>query len=93
VTGRSRALNSYVDNETGADLNTCPFEAKYANYFQTGYNTIEFLIEFGQSYGEEPKPLLHTRIVTTPGYAKHLLTLLENTLRKYEAEHGRIEEL
>jgi hypothetical protein len=82
-----------VDLETGRDCNTSQLEAKYANYFQTGHNAVEFLIEFGQSYAGDPEPFLHTRIITNPTYAKRLHTLLDSALKKYESEHGPIEEL
>jgi len=81
-----------VDLETSPDRNTSQLEAKYANYFQTGHNAVEFLIEFGQSYAGDPNLLLHTRIITNPAYAKHFLALLDSALRKYESEHGPIEE-
>jgi hypothetical protein len=67
-------------------------EAKYANYFQIGENAVEFILEFGQLYGNEGAPLLHTRIITSPVYAKHLLTVLEEALEKHERQFGAISE-
>lgn len=65
-------------------------EAKYANYFQIGQNPLEFIIEFGQLYSDETIPLLHTRIVTSPAYAKALLDLLLSALAEHETRYGRI---
>ena len=67
-------------------------EAKYANYFQIGHNAIDFLVVFGQSYTDDQEPLLHTRIITNPAYAKKLLILLEGSLREYESRFGPISE-
>jgi Protein of unknown function (DUF3467) len=69
-------------------LNSESHEGKYANYFQIGQNAVEFVIEFGQLYADETVPLLHTRIVTNPSYAKTLLTLLQDALAEHEAQFG-----
>lgn len=65
-------------------------DGKYANYFQIGENALEFVVEFGQLYSDEPAPLIHTRIITSPGYAVQLLSLLEDALRQYEEQFGPI---
>jgi Protein of unknown function (DUF3467) len=63
-------------------------EGKYANYFQIGHNAIEFIVEFGQLYSDENFPLLHTRIITSPSYAKNLLKLLTEALAEHELHYG-----
>jgi hypothetical protein len=63
-------------------------EGKYANYFQIGHNAVEFIVEFGQLYSDATVPLLHTRIITTPPYAKTLLKLLQEALAEHEAQFG-----
>ena len=68
-------------------------EAKYANYFQAGQNAMEFIIDFGQVYSVETVPFLHTRIVTSPAYAKELLILLQQSLAQHEAEFGPIRDV
>lgn len=65
-------------------------EARYANYFQAGQNAMEFIIEFGQLYSDETIPFLHTRIITSPTYAKKLVKLLEESLAHHEAQFGTI---
>ena len=62
-----------------------PLEAKYANYFQIGQNALEVVIEFGQLYSGDPEPLLHTRIVTNPMYAKDLLNLLQKAIEEFQS--------
>ena len=65
-------------------------EARYANYFQAGQNAIEFIIDFGQLYSDETVPFLHTRIITSPTYAKTLVRLLEDSLAQHEAQFGKL---
>ena len=74
-----------------ADNNGC-LEGRYANYFKVGHNAYEFVLDFGQAY-EDSKDgeTIHSRIVTGPVYAKHLLRTLARAVDQYESEHGAIE--
>ena len=65
-------------------------EGRYANYFEVGHNAFEFIINFGQSYIGEPETNLHTRVVTSPFYAKMLLVVLQKAVSQYEESHGRV---
>jgi hypothetical protein len=65
-------------------------EGRYANWFQIGHNAFEFLVDFGQHYPETSEMHVHTRIITSPTYAKALLELLETAIRQYEESHGSI---
>lgn len=64
-------------------------KVEYANYFQVGHNGVEVVLDFGYGYDEE-HATLHTRIVTTPRYAKALLELLRESLGRYEQAFGPI---
>jgi hypothetical protein len=63
---------------------------RYANCLAVGHNAFEFVLDFGQSYGEASEPTIHTRIVTGPHYAKHFLTTLHTAVEEYEREFGVI---
>ena len=65
-------------------------EGRYANYFEIGHNAFEFLLDFGQLYCEDPEGRMHTRIVTSPMFARRLAEVLNQALRQYEQHHGRI---
>ena len=71
--------------------NTTP-EGRYANYFKIGYNAFEFVIDFGQFYDEDEEAQLQIRIVTSPFYAKRLLTTLQGGIEQYEQTFGLIQE-
>ena len=68
-------------------------EGRYANCFKIGYNAFEFIIDFSQCY-EDSKDgeSIHSRIITSPTYAKLLLRTLSDALNQYEAVHGTIDE-
>ena len=63
---------------------------RYANYFEIGHNAFEFVIDFGQLYIGETEARIHTRIVTSPVYAKKLAEILHDAISQYEQDHGRI---
>lgn len=67
-----------------------PPQGRYSNYFEVGLNQEELVIDFGQAYGEQESIGFHTRIVTSPGYAKDLAELLEKSLQQYERDYGTL---
>ena len=66
-------------------------EGRYANYFEIGHNAFEFVLDFGQKYSDGLKEKIHTRIITSPSYAKELFRVLEKSLAQYEKTFGLIE--
>lgn len=67
-------------------------EGRYANFFKIGHNAHEFVIDCGQHYSRETaRAMLHTRIITSPAYAKALLATLMNALDQYEQVYGSVE--
>ena len=71
-------------------MDEAPRLARYANWFNVGHNNFEFIIDFGQHHTGEAAPLVHTRIVLSPAYAKVLGELLAESLVRYEESFGEI---
>ena len=65
-------------------------ESKYANYFNVGHNAFEFVMEFAQLYSEQAGERVHTRIVTSPAYAREFFGVLGEALDAYERSFGPI---
>ena len=65
-------------------------EGRYANYFKVGYNTFEFVLDFGQFYAENSEAKLFTRIIINPISAKNLIEVLQKSIEQYEQIHGVI---
>jgi Protein of unknown function (DUF3467) len=59
----------------------------YANYFEVGHTAFEFVIDFGQSYANKDASC-HTRIVTSPTYARALLQTLSEAVDEYTRRFG-----
>ena len=62
----------------------------YANHYRVGHNAYEFVIDFGQWYEGDAQARFHTRITTSPRYAKELCDLLLQSLQAYERSFGAI---
>lgn len=65
-----------------------PSKGFYANYFEVGHTAFEVVIDFGQRYADK-QSACHTRIVTSPVYARALLATLGKSLEEYAARFGR----
>ena len=79
-----------MSEEPGREEEVEGLEGRYANYFRVGHNAFEFLLDFGQFYSERNQLLLHTRVVTTPAYAKVLSATILESLDRYEQSYGPI---
>jgi hypothetical protein len=65
-------------------------EGRYANYFKAGHNAFEVILEFAQFYDGDARPRVHTRIITSPAYARTFLEVLKDSLETYESVYGPI---
>jgi len=65
-------------------------EGRYANYFKSGHNAFEVILEFAQFYEGDVQPRVHTRIITSPAYARTFLEVLKDSLALYENVFGPI---
>jgi hypothetical protein len=68
-------------------------EGRYSNHFKVGFNSFEFILDFGQAYEGAAADLRHTRLITGPAYAKALAQLLLDSLAAYEETYGKIPEI
>jgi hypothetical protein len=76
-------------NDTPSDE---PIEGRYANYFKVGHNSAEFVLDFGQSYGESCEAQIHSRIIMSPLHSKILWQVLRDSILAYEEQFGVIPE-
>ena len=60
-------------------------EGLYANTFKVGYNSYEFVLDFGQHFSESGDEKFHTRIVTNPKHVMLFFDLLQEAIEKYKA--------
>jgi hypothetical protein len=82
-------MSSEAKNSQGSTAQDEAIEGRYANYFIIGHNAVEFLLDFGQMYRDQDERV-HSRIVTSPSYAKELLRVLSQSVECYEKQFGEI---
>ncbi len=68
----------------------CHIEGRYANNFKIGHNAFEFVLDFAQFYPGEKEVHPHTRVITSPAYAKALLKTLRESFARYEETYGAV---
>lgn len=81
--------NGMTGTSNGA-VHAMNIEGRYANDFQVGHNAFEVVLDFGQRYGSGVPSPVHTRIITSPAYAKAFLETLTSSIALYESEFGTI---
>lgn len=70
------------------DENTA--QGVYVNLAMIGHSENEFIIDFIFLQPQSPKAKVRSRIITSPGHAKRLLTALQENISKYESRFGQI---
>jgi Protein of unknown function (DUF3467) len=88
---RNCTLLSAMDEDPDGPDEREPLEGRYANFFQVGHNAFEFVLEFGQA-NLPAGARYHTRIVTSPVYAKAFLAIMRESIERYEQAFGPIPE-
>lgn len=64
--------------------------AEYANIVQISHNKEEFQMMFASIMGQSGKVV--GKIITNPGHFKRIVKAMDENLKKYEDQHGKIEE-
>lgn len=64
----------------------------YSNLAIISHSNQEFVVDFVRMMPNVPKAKVKSRIILSPQHAKRLMKALEDNLKKYEAQHGPINE-
>ncbi|MEM6316802.1 MAG: DUF3467 domain-containing protein [Bacteroidota bacterium] len=67
-------------------------EGIYSNLAIISHSQTEFVVDFVRLVPNVPKAKVKSRIILTPTHAKRLLQALSDNVRKYEKQHGPIED-
>jgi hypothetical protein len=65
-------------------------EGIYSNFVVIGHSLSEFVLDFARVLPGTPKSKIFARIVMTPPNVRALLAALEDNVRKYEGQFGKI---
>ncbi len=73
------------------DLSEEMAEGTYANLAIIAHSHAEFVIDFVRTMPNIPKAKVKSRIILTPSHAKRLLAALNDNIKKYESQYGKID--
>lgn len=79
-------------NQLSIELTDEIAEGIYSNLAMISHSNSEFVIDFMRLMPNVPKAKVKSRIILTPEHAKRLLKAMQDNVRKFEAQHGRISE-
>ncbi len=72
------------------ELNHDVAQGTYANLAIIAHSTSEFIIDFVRMMPGLPKAEVKSRIILTPEHAKRLLYALQDNIRTFEQNRGKI---
>jgi hypothetical protein len=78
-----------MDSESTREEGNGSDRELYSNYFRVGFNSVEFLLDFGRQF-EDREARLYQRIITAPAHAKEISLLLAQAVRNFETKFGSI---
>ena len=79
-------------NQLNIELPEEVAEGIYSNLAIISHSHSEFVIDFIRMMPNVPKAKVKSRIVLTPQHAKKLMRAMIDNVKKYEAQHGAINE-
>lgn len=75
-----------LDIELSSDV----AQGTYANLAIISHSTSEFIVDFIRIMPGVPKAEVKSRIILTPEHAKRLMLALQDNIRKFEMNNGKI---
>lgn len=83
--------NKQSKNQLSIELNNDTAQGTYANLAVISHSTSEFIVDFIRVMPGLPKAPVKSRVILSPEHAKRLMKALEDNIRKYESQNGKIE--
>jgi hypothetical protein len=67
-------------------------KGNYANAMGVSHSKEEFVMDFMNIFPWQRAGIVTARVITSPGHMKRIYKALEENIRKYEQQFGKIEE-
>ena len=68
-------------------------QGEYSNLAVITHSNAEFIVNFVSMMPGTPKARVKSRIILAPQHAKRLLKALNDNVRKFESQHGEINDI
>lgn len=66
-------------------------EGVYSNLAIISHSSSEFVLDFVRIMPNTPKAKVKSRVILTPAHAKRLMLALQDNVKKFEQQFGRID--
>jgi len=73
------------------DIDEAMAEGIYVNLAVITHSEAEFVVDFIKMMPGAPKAKVKSRVILSPSHAKRFLGALQDNVRKFEKQHGKIE--
>ncbi len=77
-------------NQVNVELSEEVAEGIYSNLAIISHSPSEFVVDFIKMLPNVPKAKVKSRIILTPQHARKLLNALNDNIKKFESQHGKI---
>lgn len=81
-----------VGNQINIELPEDIAEGIYSNLAIISHSQSEFVVDFVRLMPNVPKAKVKARVILTPQHAKRLMFALQDNIKKFEVQFGKIEE-
>ena len=81
------------EGQLNIELNEEIAEGIYSNLAIINHSPSEFVVDFVQVMPGVPKARVKSRILLTPQHAKRFLRALNDNVKRYEQQHGEIQDI
>jgi uncharacterized protein (DUF1778 family) len=85
-------MSQNKDGQINIELPEDVAEGIYSNLAIISHSNTEFVLDFIRMMPNVPQAKVKSRIILTPEHAKRLMNALEDNVKKYEQQFGRIDE-
>jgi len=79
-------------NQLNIEIPEAIAEGVYANLAIIAHSPSEFVLDFVRMMPNVAKAKVKSRVILTPQHAKRLMRALAENVKKFEAQHGKIQE-
>lgn len=79
-------------NQMNIEISEEVADGIYSNLAIISHSNQEFVVDFVRMMPNVPKAKVKSRIILSPAHAKRLMAALEDNIKKYESQYGRIKE-
>ncbi|MBY5958149.1 DUF3467 domain-containing protein [Membranicola marinus] len=81
-----------VENQMNIEISEETADGIYSNLAIISHSNQEFVVDFVRMMPNLPKAKVKSRIILSPSHAKRLMLALEENIKKFEKQHGKIKD-